>query len=225
MIQLILFLAIFIFAIQKNDSKIEGVTDTVCCGNIKQSLIDGRCSGDEVPEAVKRCYPERNRENYDCFDCGTICDGENGSKASQCVPTNKGGYCKLSETINKYYDGNTFKTLNKNKGKKLTSIRVLNKYINDNLNKCDPFYKGVDEEDVEKRRGGRATSSDFDELDSGTVRNTEDTGISTYVILGILFLLGLLGFGGYFIYNKKFKKPKVSSDISPNGLKDLANKK
>ena len=105
MIQYILFIVLLFYTIQR-DNLIEGIEKTCKCGNIPARLIDLRCSEQEKPEIIRRCFPEseQGEADYECDEDCTICSPSTTPNL-ECMPTfikgddddeeevKSGGYC------------------------------------------------------------------------------------------------------------------------------------
>jgi len=87
------------------DNIVEGVINTNCCGGVKAG-IHYQETDTKPPEYIRRCFRSR-RDNgevvyewsgFPCSDADSAecCQNPDGSDLGQCVPTTKGGYCKLN---------------------------------------------------------------------------------------------------------------------------------
>lgn len=198
MIQYILFFGL-VLSIFNNDKLIEGIERT-CCGDLSSHLIDFNCSGNTVPEGIKRCF-EETKDNYSCDNCDNICNNE-----GTCVPTLEGGYCDINPTTKKIYDGNEFTELGSNKpGEKINdSVRARRKYKNLYSQKCNPFASRINDEDLEKEHdkedGDYNVDDDFSEIDDiESLSEDEDIPVVHIIIFTVIPLLIIL----LFIFHKK----------------------
>ena len=199
MIQIILFFTMFLI-ILSHKPLIEGIKKD-CCGNLSSDLIDFNCVDNETPEGIQRCYPAQ--EDYDCDNCGNICDGEGGSNADKCVPTSKGGYCKMDSMTKKVFKGGEFVELTKHFGDKINdSVRARRKYKNLYARKCDPFESEMDDDELERKdRKGKYKSEDedfdaidkipsaHDQLDDDSIFNLKYTIFALVIIFVVILII------------------------------------
>jgi len=188
MIQYLLFIVILINIFYKNKT-VEGMNRT-CCGDMSSDLIDFNCASKKVPEGVKRCY--KATDEYDCDDCGDICNGE-----GECIPTLKGGYCKIDSTTSKIYDGNDFVELKKEKigGKINDSTRAREKYKKLYSQECNPFA-------TKSGEGDYNSHDEFDDIDKLEDKDDKDDyGITSYIV-GTIIIVAIAAIAGLVYYKR-----------------------
>ena len=144
---ILVVLGIAIYSLSKQLPVTEGITNMNCCGGIIVGTHYQE-SDTEPPEYVRRCFTSDRADDgsvrYDWhgFPCSTAgseecCPGLVGSDDSpaQCIPTNKGGYCKVQGRPDKI-----FRRGNQQSSPyiKLTDERILD--INDTNEMSDYFF-------------------------------------------------------------------------------------
>ena len=56
MIQYIFLVSLILDTLNKKNKLVEGTQNTICCGNLRQELIDMNTADEDPPEAIKRCF-------------------------------------------------------------------------------------------------------------------------------------------------------------------------
>ena len=193
MIEYVLFFALVLSILPKRN--IEGIKKD-CCGNLSSDLIDFNCADTETPEAVKRCY--KASEDYDCDNCGEICDGIDGSNKDKCVPTSEGGYCQIDSLTKKLYKGGTLVEITDEEiGEKINdSVRAReNIKIFMQIN-ADPFGLEMDVDELERKDRNdnyKGDDEDFDAIDKiESTSSREDSSYIGYTIFSIIFVISVI---------------------------------
>lgn len=197
---LILFILVALNNNNNNDI-IEGTSNTVCCGNIKQSLVDSNEAGDNPPHAVKRCFQSGFKYNNNpCQTVGSCSEACNNQGDDKCVPTTEGGYCEIGEDM-MIYKNTSFQTIDDEKiGKKLNDINPTEreKYMKMYSNQSNPFeIHDPDRQDEIKKRI-------YTESDSKSVSIIMII-IGIVVVVVVVIVAGLIYKGR--ARNKKSKDP------------------